>query len=81
MPDESANARPDPAVAAASPDRRRNAALRELVDEMLASIRTAANRDLWTADERQQYESELALIMNRVRAEAMHREHGGGGGA
>ncbi|GLC25806.1 hypothetical protein [Roseisolibacter agri] len=68
--------RPDPAVAAASPERRRNAALRELVDEMLASIRTAANRDLWTPDERQQYESELALIMNRVRAEAMNREKG-----
>ena len=68
--------RPDPAVVAASPERRRNAALRELVDEMLASIRAAANRDLWTADERQQYESELALIMNRVRAEAMHREQG-----
>ena len=70
--------RPDPAVAAASPERRRNAALRELVDEMLASIRTAANRDLWTSEERQQYEAELALIMNRVRAEAMHREQGEG---
>ena len=52
--------------------------LRELVDEMLASIRTAANRDLWTPDERQHYESELALIMNRVRAEAMNRERGQG---
>lgn len=77
MPD-SPDARPDPAVSAASPERRRNAALRELVDEMLASIRAAANRDLWTPDERQQYESELALIMNRVRAEAMHREKGDG---
>lgn len=85
MPDRP-DARPDAAdaadaasaVGAAPQDRRRNAALRELVDEMLASIRAAANRDLWTPDERQQYESELALIMNRVRAEAMHREQGEG---
>lgn len=82
MPDRP-DARPDAAdaasaVGAAPQERRRNAALRELVDEMLASIRAAANRDLWTPDERQQYESELALIMNRVRAEAMHREQGGG---
>lgn len=85
MPDRP-DARPDAAdaadaasaVGAAPQERRRNAALRELVDEMLASIRAAANRDLWTPDERQQYESELALIMNRVRAEAMHREQGEG---
>jgi hypothetical protein len=57
-------------------ERRRNQALRELVDEMLASIRMAANRDLWTPEERQQYEAELALIMTRVRTEAIHREKG-----
>ena len=56
------------------PERRRNQALRELVDEMLASIRVAANRDLWTAQERQQYESELSLIMTRVRSEAIARD-------
>ncbi|GJG85722.1 hypothetical protein tb265_09030 [Gemmatimonadetes bacterium T265] len=55
------------------PERRRNAALRELIDEMLASIRTAANRDLWTPDERAQYERELAEIMARVRSEAVNR--------
>jgi hypothetical protein len=55
-------------------DRRRNAALRELVEEMLVSIRVAANRELWTAEERQQYETELAQIMGRVRAEAVHRK-------
>ena len=58
------------------PERRRNQALRELVDEMLASIRVAANRDLWTPEERQQYESELSLIMTRVRSEAVSREGG-----
>ena len=55
------------------PERRRNAALRELIDEMLASIRTAANRELWTPDERAQYERELAEIMVRVRTEAVGR--------
>ena len=58
------------------PERRRNQALRELVDEMLASIRVAANRDLWTPEERQQYEVELSLIMTRVRSEAIARDAG-----
>jgi hypothetical protein len=40
---------------------------------MLVSIRVAANRELWTAEERQQYEAELAQIMGRVRAEAVNR--------
>ena len=62
------------------PERRRNQALRELVDEMLASIRVAANRDLWTPQERQQYESELSLIMTRVRSEAVARDAGAGDG-
>ncbi len=56
-----------------APERRRNPALRELIDEMLASIRVAANRDLWTLAERAQYERELADIMARVRSEAISR--------
>lgn len=52
-------------------DRRRNPRLRELVDEMLASVRVAARRDLWTEVERKQYEAELADIMRRVRFEAV----------
>ena len=60
---------PDPSDAA--PERRRNHALRSLVDEMLASIRGAANRDLWTPEERAQYERELAVIMARVRSQTM----------
>ena len=52
-------------------ERRRNPRLRELVDEMLASVRVAARRDLWTEAERKQYEDELADIMRRVRFEAV----------
>jgi hypothetical protein len=52
-------------------DRRRNTALRELIDEMMASIRQATQGNLWTTEERTQYERELALIMNRVRTTAM----------
>ena len=45
----------------------------DAIDEMLASIRAAANRDLWTPAERAQYERELADIMARVRSEAISR--------
>lgn len=55
------------------PERRRNAALRELIDEMLASIRAATSNELWTGEERAQYEKELADIMARVRSEAVGR--------
>lgn len=57
-----------------SSERRRNAALRALVDEMLASIRVAANRELWTPEERARYEQELAAIMSRVRGQAVQRD-------
>ena len=60
---------PTPAPA----ERRKNAALRELIDEMLASIRTATRNELWSAEERAQYEKELADIMTRVRAETVRR--------
>ncbi len=59
---------------ARTPERRRNPILRELIDEMLASIRVAANRELWTPTERSQYERELAEIMARVRSEAVTRK-------
>lgn len=62
-----------PRSAPAGTERRSNAALRELIDEMLASIRTATNRELWTGDERAQYERELGEIMARVRSEAVKR--------
>jgi hypothetical protein len=57
----------------ATPERRRNARLRELVDEMMASIRAAANIDLWTADERARYEADMLRIMESVRQQAFDR--------
>lgn len=55
-------------------ERRRNAALRAMVDEMLAALRAATRRELWSPEERDQYERELAGIMTRVRAQAVHRD-------
>lgn len=52
------------------PERRSNPRLRELVDEMLASIRAAANVDLWSAEERERYEQDMARIMENVRSQA-----------
>jgi hypothetical protein len=54
-------------------ERRQNPRLRELVDEMLASIRVAANMDLWTAEERARYEADMARIMESVREHALDR--------
>ena len=59
------------ATGAPRPDKRTTHKLRELIDEMMASIRTASRRDLWSAEERAQYEHELAMIMQRVRGEAV----------
>jgi hypothetical protein len=72
MTDESRESRPQ----SSGSERRRNHALRELIDEMLASIRNATNRELWTPEERAQYEQELAGIMTRVRSETTKREDG-----
>jgi hypothetical protein len=52
------------------PDRRSNPRLRELVDEMLASIRAAAKVELWTPEERARYEEDMVRIMSRVRVHA-----------
>ena len=72
MADSESPAQPSPAPAT-SPyaDRRKNLALRELIDEMLASIRAATKQELWSAEERAQYERELSTIMSRVRTEAI----------
>ncbi len=53
------------------PERRHNPRLRELVDEMLATIRAAANVDLWTPEERDRYEADMARIMKTVRTHAV----------
>jgi hypothetical protein len=48
--------------------------LRELVDEMMASIRVAANDDLWTDEERVKYEADMKRIMDQVRLEALRKQ-------
>jgi hypothetical protein len=63
----------------AEAERRRNGHLRQLVDEMLASVRAAAGRELWSEEERRQYEGELAEIMKRVRFEAVWKGSTTGG--
>lgn len=55
-------------------ERRNNPRLRELVDEMLASIRAAHNLDLWTNEERARYQADMARIMESVREHAI--DHG-----
>ena len=64
---------PAPATPGAAPvrDRRTNQHLRELIDEMLASVRVAVNRDLWTPEERAAADAELAEVMAAVRREAV----------
>ena len=52
-------------------DRRRNARLRTLVDEMLESIRVAQRNDTWTPEERERAEADLARIMAQVRRAAV----------
>lgn len=54
-------------------ERRRNPRLRELVDEMLATIRAAHHVDLWTPQERASCEAEMARIMGTVREHALSR--------
>ena len=54
-------------------ERRSNPRLRELIDEMLASIRAAHRIDLWTDEERARYQLELSRIMEVVRTEALAR--------
>jgi hypothetical protein len=54
-------------------ERRSNRRLRELIDEMLASLRFAANRDHWTDDERTTAAADRALTMETVRAAANAR--------
>ena len=66
----------EPAHESTGQERRGNLRLRELVDEMMASIRAAANVDLWTPEERARYEAEMARIMTTVRDQALDRGRG-----
>ena len=69
-----AAARSDSAAAPAASERRKRVALRRLIDEMLAEIRSAASEENWTPDARSQAEADLARIMDQVRHEAMRAE-------
>ena len=55
-------------------ERRINPRLRELVEEMLASIRAAHNVDLWSKEDRAKCEADMARIMETVRQQAF--DHG-----
>ena len=56
-------------------ERRKNPRLRELIDEMLVTVRVAVNRDLWTPDERARAEEDLSVIMRRIRENAIASPH------
>jgi hypothetical protein len=74
MTDDSTTPKQDPDQ---ERERRRNLALRALVDEMLGLVRDAhRGASLWSPGEREQLERELAEIMSRVRAEALARRSG-----
>lgn len=59
---------------AEAPERRQNARLRVLVDEMLLSIRESQRRDDWTDEERERAEADLDRIMAQVRRAATHQD-------
>ena len=73
-PAESAATGMEKKASGAPAERRKRVALRRLIDEMLAEIRSAANEDNWTTDARAQAEADLARIMDQVRREAMRAE-------
>ncbi|MBK6487066.1 MAG: hypothetical protein IPF98_09390 [Gemmatimonadetes bacterium] len=56
-------------------ERRRNPRLRELIDEMLVTVRVAVNRDLWTPEERARAEEDMSVIMRRIRENAIASPH------
>lgn len=68
---DSSNRPSKPADAPTGKERRRHHQLRDLIDEMMASIRAATNRDIFTTEERAEAEEQLARIMQRVHAEAL----------
>jgi hypothetical protein len=51
--------------------KRTRAAFRALIDEMLAQLRDASARELWTPEARARAEADLARIMESVRREAI----------
>lgn len=75
MPNTPAGAS-DAVPATERPERRRNAALRSLIDEMLLQVRgMQRENDAWTPDERAGAEAALDRIMSRVRGAAVSRDN------
>ena len=77
MSDESNEAEAPAEQSEAPTERRRNLALRRLIDEMLGQVRQVHSAPpLWTPEERARAEAELEIIMARVRREAagLHTE-------
>ena len=71
MSDESKEAGAPAERSEVAGERRRNLALRRLIDEMLSQVRQVHSAaPLWTPEERAQAEAELEIIMARVRREA-----------
>lgn len=73
-PDAPAGAAHDAATEAApraGRERRQHHHLRDLIDEMKATIRATVSRELWTAEEREAADADLARIMARVKAESL----------
>jgi hypothetical protein len=63
------------APAPAASERRRNAALRKLIDEMLSQVRgIQRENEAWTPQERATAEAELDRILTRVRNVAVARD-------
>lgn len=52
-------------------ERRSNAGLRALIDEMMTQLRAASNQDVWTPEARAQAEMDLERIMSTVRQRAV----------
>ena len=78
MPNTPSDA-PEAVPAPPQNERRRNLALRALIDEMLFQVRgMQREHGAWTAAEREQAEEELARIMARVRAAAAPNRGGTG---
>ncbi|MEP7383740.1 MAG: hypothetical protein ABI910_18790 [Gemmatimonadota bacterium] len=71
----SAQARQSGGSAPDGVERRTNPRLRELIDEMLVTVRVAVNRELWTPEERASTETELNAIMGRIRSQAIPKLH------
>jgi hypothetical protein len=51
-------------------ERRKRAALRKLIDEMMEQIRAMANESTWTPEARARAEADLVRIMESVRRQA-----------